>query len=156
MLLVAGIQILAGLLLLLAPLIFDPVIRSLCSPAPGPRGFLCHLGPMDATLIPPGRSIVLTTVVGLGFIAFGGLLFLLVANARLSDRFRAEEYRDRLRAIGVGTDDRPPFVPARGEIPSNMTESAKNRQRSDRADQGSDSGEITDRSRSDKPADPPD
>jgi hypothetical protein len=34
-----------------------------------------------------------------------------VANARLSDKFRAEEYRDRLRAIGLDDGERPEFVP---------------------------------------------
>ena len=39
------------------------------------------------------------------------LLFVLVANARLSGRFRAEEYRERLEAAGVGREERPDFVP---------------------------------------------
>lgn len=47
---------------------------------------------------------------GLGFIVIGLFLFLVVANARLSDRFRAEEYRNRLRAV-EGDEERP-------EIPS--------------------------------------
>lgn len=50
-------------------------------------------------------------VAGIGF-AFAALVLLfIVANARLSSRYRAEEYRDRLRAVGVGSDDRPPFLP---------------------------------------------
>lgn len=44
---------------------------------------------------------------GLIFTVIGLLLFLVVANARLSDRFRATEYRDRLRAIGAGSEGRP-------------------------------------------------
>lgn len=44
-----------------------------------------------------------------------GLIFLVVANARLSDRFRAEEYRERLRAGGVDTDERPDFLPIEDE-----------------------------------------
>ena len=116
MLLVAGIQVLAGLILLLAPVLVDPLIRAFCTPAPGVRGYLCTIGPVQASVVPPGRSVVLTTVVGLAFIGFGGLLFLLVANARLSDRFRAEEYRDRLRAVGVGSDDRPDFLPPEDEL----------------------------------------
>ena len=56
-------------------------------------------------------SILLSSVAGLGFIVIGVVILILVANARLSDRFRAEEYRERLRAAGVGADQRPPFVP---------------------------------------------
>lgn len=49
-------------------------------------------------------------VAGLGFLIIGvGLLFV-VANARLSDRFRSEEFRDRLRAVNVG-GERPNFLP---------------------------------------------
>ncbi|QSG08486.1 DUF7319 domain-containing protein [Halapricum desulfuricans] len=49
-------------------------------------------------------------VAGLGFFVVGvGLLFV-VANARLSDRFRSEEFRDRLRAVNVG-GERPDFLP---------------------------------------------
>lgn len=44
---------------------------------------------------------------GLIFLIVGLLLLLVVANARLSDRFRATEYRDRLRAIGAGGEGRP-------------------------------------------------
>lgn len=62
-----------------------------------------------------GGSGLLTGVVGLGFIVTGIVLLILVANARLSDRFRAEEYRERLRAAGVGSDDRPAFLPTNDE-----------------------------------------
>ncbi|QSG06605.1 DUF7319 domain-containing protein [Halapricum desulfuricans] len=49
-------------------------------------------------------------VAGVGFFVVGvGLLFV-VANARLSDRFRSEEFRDRLRAVNVG-GERPDFLP---------------------------------------------
>ena len=54
-------------------------------------------------------AIVLT--LGFLFVVMGGFLFLTVANARLSDRMRAEQYRDRLRAVGAGSDDRPDFLP---------------------------------------------
>jgi hypothetical protein len=56
-------------------------------------------------------TIVLTTAAGLGFLVFGVVLFVLVANARLSGRFQAEEYRERLAAAGVGSAERPDFVP---------------------------------------------
>jgi hypothetical protein len=54
-------------------------------------------------------AIVLT--VGLIFLVVGVFLFLTVANARLSDRMRAEQYRDRLRAVGAGSEERPSFLP---------------------------------------------
>lgn len=44
------------------------------------------------------------------FIGIGLVLFVLVANARLSDRFRSEEYRDRLRAVGLDSDERPAIL----------------------------------------------
>jgi len=56
-------------------------------------------------------TVVLTTAAGLGFLVFGVVLFVLVANARLSGRFQAEEYRERLEAAGVGREGRPDFVP---------------------------------------------
>lgn len=43
-------------------------------------------------------------IVGLLFLAFGVFLLFMVANARLSDRFRAEEYRNRLRNIEAGLE----------------------------------------------------
>ena len=52
----------------------------------------------------------LLVVAGLGFLVITFLLFFTVANARLSDKFRAEEYRNRLRAVGLDGDDRPEFM----------------------------------------------
>jgi hypothetical protein len=50
-----------------------------------------------------------------GIFLLGSLfLFITVANARLSDRFRAVEYRDRLRAAHVDSPERPEFVPVEG------------------------------------------
>jgi hypothetical protein len=49
-------------------------------------------------------------VVGLIFLAVAFVLFFTVANARLSDRFRSEQFRDRLRAMNVG-GERPDFLP---------------------------------------------
>ena len=76
-----------------------------------------------------GVETIVAPVMGGFFVLVGVLLFGLVANARLSDRFRAEEYRDRLRAAGI-TDrgEDAEFVPfeevaeealavARGEDP---------------------------------------
>lgn len=59
---------------------------------------------------------IVAAVAALGFFVFGVFVFLLVANARLSDRFRAEEYRNRLRAVGIDEDERPEFLPGKGEI----------------------------------------
>lgn len=81
---IAVVQIVAGLALLVSPLVVD-------------------LGGWGSGLM--------TTVLGLIFLTIGVVLLVLVANARLSDRFHAEEYRDRLRAVGAGTDERPSFVP---------------------------------------------
>ncbi|RJX49383.1 DUF7319 domain-containing protein [Halonotius pteroides] len=50
---------------------------------------------------------VVAPVVGGLFLIVGIGLFALVANARLSDRFRAEQYRSRLRAVEAGGIDRP-------------------------------------------------
>ena len=58
-----------------------------------------------------GQTLIIAIVAGLGFLLFGGFVFLLVANARLSDRFRSEEYRNRLRAVGMDGDERPAFLP---------------------------------------------
>lgn len=88
---VAGAQVVAGLALLAAPLVVD------LNPGGG-----------------AGGATLLTTVAGLGFLLIGLVLGVLVANARLSGRFRAEEYRRRLEAAGVGSDERPPFLPGEG------------------------------------------
>ena len=50
---------------------------------------------------------IIAPVVGGLFMLVGIGLFALVANARLSDRFRAEQYRNRLRAVEAGGIDRP-------------------------------------------------
>lgn len=54
---------------------------------------------------------VFVPIVAVGFLGFGALILVLVANARLSDRFRAREYRERLTAVNAGSDERPSFVP---------------------------------------------
>ena len=61
-------------------------------------------------------------VAGLGFLVIGFVLFLMVANARLSDRFRAEEYRNRLRAIGIDAEERPEWLPPEVEWPAGELE----------------------------------
>lgn len=72
---------------------------------------LIGLGLIGAYLVLSGVSTIVAPVLGLLFVVFSLLLFVLVANARLSDRFRAEEYRDRLRAVGVGSGERPEVLP---------------------------------------------
>ena len=62
--------------------------------------------------VPQGS--VIGPVLGLLFVLVGVFLFTVVANARLSDRFRAAEYRDRLRAVEEA-GERPEFVPQLGE-----------------------------------------
>ncbi|MUW15507.1 hypothetical protein GJ633_13370 [Halorubrum sp. CBA1125] len=58
-------------------------------------------------------STVVAPAIGILFLLIGLFLFVMVANARLSDRFRAAEYRDRLRALREAKE-RPDFVPVDG------------------------------------------
>jgi len=64
------------------------------------------LGLMAAGLFTDLEPLVPLVIGGLFFIV-GFVLFTLVANARLSDRFRAEQYRERLRAVEAGGFERP-------------------------------------------------
>ncbi|MFW5938431.1 MAG: DUF7319 domain-containing protein [Halanaeroarchaeum sp.] len=61
-----------------------------------------------------GTGTTFMAAAGLGFLAIAVLLFFTVANARLSDRFRAEEYRERLREVGLEDGERPDFLPVKG------------------------------------------
>lgn len=76
-------------------------------------GLVLLVSPIFVELGPGAGAF--TAVIGLIFIGVGVLLGVLVANARLSDRFRAAEYRERLEAAGVGSDERPSFLPAMEE-----------------------------------------
>ncbi len=58
---------------------------------------------------------IVAPAMGLLFLLVGVFLFAMVANARLSDRFRSEEYRDRLRALREA-EERPGFVPVDGGV----------------------------------------
>ena len=60
---------------------------------------------------------IIAPAIGGLFLIVGVLLFSLVANARLSDRFRAEQYRNRLRAVETEGFDRPE-VPGRADAPA--------------------------------------
>lgn len=68
--------------------------------------------------VDPFAADPILLVTGLGFLVIGFFLFLMVANARLSDRFRAEEYRNRLRAIGIDAEERPEWLPPEVEWPA--------------------------------------
>ena len=91
---VAGVQVLAGLALVGAWLLMT--VGLLSTPAGASVRSLNVIGML---------------VAGILFLAIGILLFIVVANARLSDRFRAEEYRNRLRAIGVEPGEHPDVLP---------------------------------------------
>jgi hypothetical protein len=71
---------------------------------------LCGLALGGAWLLGGVSTIVAPVVAGL-FLLVGLFLFGIVANARLSDRFRAEEFRTRLRAVEAAGDRRPEFLP---------------------------------------------
>ena len=62
-----------------------------------------------------GVDTIVAPAAAIAFFVVGVFLFTVVANARLSDRFRAEEYRDRLRDIGLEDGERPGFVPSLDE-----------------------------------------
>ncbi len=72
---------------------------------------LVGLGALVAWIASGWRENLVLLATGLGFVLIGLFLFTIVANARLSDKFRVEEYRDRLRSIGVESGERPEFVP---------------------------------------------
>ncbi|WP_246403797.1 DUF7319 domain-containing protein [Halobellus ruber] len=60
---------------------------------------LVGVGLLIAWLALPSLSTVVAPIAAIGFLVIGFFLFLVVANARLSDRFRVEEFRNRLRAL---------------------------------------------------------
>jgi hypothetical protein len=66
---------------------------------------------LGATLLTNlGAGAIVAVVAGLAFLAAGVFLFATVANARLAGRFRAEEFRNRLRAAGVDEAERPAIL----------------------------------------------
>lgn len=78
---------------------------------------------------PENTTNLLVPVLAVFFLGIGLLLFFVVANARLSDRFRAEEYRDRLRAAGITDgdagitdEDRPEFLPFEEVVETTLDE----------------------------------
>ena len=68
-----------------------------------------------------GVETIVAPAVGILFLLIGVFLFAMVANARLSDRFRAEEYRERLRALREA-EERPEFVPLDAPAKTEETE----------------------------------
>jgi|AntDeeMinimDraft_4_1070355.scaffolds.fasta_scaffold00266_2 hypothetical protein len=70
---------------------------------------------------------LITGVAGLAFIVIAVFLFITVANARLSDRFRSEEYKERLRKVGLEDGERPDFLPI--EEPETRLRPVRNRNR---------------------------
>ncbi|MFC4358777.1 hypothetical protein ACFO0N_12570 [Halobium salinum] len=109
----AAAQILAGVGIVVLWL-FTPLIE-----------FQAGSGANDVNIVPP--------IAALAFIGLGIFLFATVANARLSDRFRAEEYRDRLRSVSRD-GGRPPIHPFEGE--TEPGESAADRGREGRDGSG--------------------
>ncbi len=89
---IGAVQLLAGLVLLGAAVLSVTGLYR----APGVAG--------------AGTNLAIVVIAAIGFLGVGVFLFVTVANARLSDRFRAEEYRDRLRAIGLADGERPAFL----------------------------------------------
>ena len=67
-----------------------------------------------------GVDTIVAPAAALFFLLIGVFLFAMVANARLSDRFRAEEYRERLRALREA-ERRPEFVPIDDDAESVLT-----------------------------------
>jgi hypothetical protein len=87
---------------------------------------------------PPGidQNIgsALMVVLGGGFVLVALLLFTVVANARLSDKFRAEEYRERLRGVGLEDGERPDFLPLPDDATAGDVDTAATDRDTSRAD----------------------
>jgi len=116
---VAGVHVLAGLVLLGAWVLYLAGILS----QPGTNT--------------QGLNLALIVVAGLGFLCVGIFLFTVVANARLSDRFRAEEFRDRLRAVGLEDGERPEFLREIDGLPEGVLEEGDERVATDVDSDGS-------------------
>ncbi|ELZ48584.1 hypothetical protein C463_00925 [Halorubrum californiense DSM 19288] len=71
---------------------------------------------------------IVAPTMGIVFLLVGVFLFAMVANARLSDRFRSEEYRDRLRALREAKQ-RPEFVPVEDGVAADEDADATERDR---------------------------
>ena len=87
----------------------------------------------------------ITFVAGLFLVGIGLFLLVLVANARLSDAYRAEEYRRRLRGMGVDDGERPAFVPDPGETLAGGPRDNEQSGNAAATDETSDPGDDADR-----------
>jgi len=122
---VAGVHVLAGLVLLGAWVLFL-------------GGVLSQPGVNTQAL-----NLAFVVVAALGFLGIGIFLFTVVANARLSDRFRAEEFRDRLRAIGLEDGQRPDFLREIDGLPESALERAGPTEDGGPADDSSGTGDLS-------------
>jgi|GEM_PF-525514 len=102
-------QLVFGAVLFVMPFTYDPFVNG-CPPIPGSEAHQCAVLGQELVLFPLGSSGIIAALAGVSFLVFGVFMLVIVANARLSDRFRAEEFRERLRASGVGRHDRPTVV----------------------------------------------
>lgn len=102
-------QLLFGFVLFVMPFTYDPLVNG-CPSVPNSEAHLCTIAGQQLVLFPLGSSGIMAAMAGIAFVVFGVFMLVIVANARLSDRFRAQEFRERLRASGVGNADRPGFV----------------------------------------------
>ena len=73
---------------------------------------LVGVGLLVAWLALSSLSTVVAPIAAIGFLAIGFFLFLVVANARLSDRFRAEEFRNRLQALDAADEEWGDVLPS--------------------------------------------
>lgn len=103
------VQLLFGGLLLVMPFTYDPFVDG-CPPIPGIEAHRCVVAGQELVLYPLGSSGIIAALAGVAFLVFGLFMLVIVANARLSDRFRAAEFRERLRSSGVGESGGPEFV----------------------------------------------
>jgi hypothetical protein len=66
---------------------------------------LVGAGLLVAWLALPSLSTIVAPIASFGFLVIGFFLFLVVANARLSDRFRVEEFRARLETLDAASEE---------------------------------------------------
>ncbi|MFB6252283.1 MAG: hypothetical protein ABEI27_11485 [Halobellus sp.] len=66
---------------------------------------LVGAGLLVAWLALPSLSTIVAPIASFGFLIIGFFLFLVVANARLSDRFRVEEFRARLETLDAASEE---------------------------------------------------
>jgi hypothetical protein len=97
---------------------------------------LAGLGLLIAWIALPSLSTVVAPVAALGFLAIGVFLFVVVANARLSDRFRAAEFRNRLRALDLVDEEDPDVLPEAVRMAGQKTAAAADDEGDERGSSG--------------------